>query len=366
MTMQYVASVNVDESTPQGKMVASILATLDQYYSDNLSHEVKLKMQQKSQLGGTPGQAPLGYLNIRRRVGGVPNVATVEVDGERGPLVRLMFEEYSTGNYTITSLTNFINDLGLTMRPTRKYPDSRPVSRTAIHKMLRNPYYCGFVVWKGAQYPGRHEGLVPLDLFQRVQDLLDGKGRRGGGWTHDHYLKGTVFCSNCESRLGFTIVTGKGGEYEYFYCLGRQEGNGCELPYLPVADIEQAVVDHYHHVQLTPERAAFLQERLLGHFSRVKEAAAREAVRHRARISKLKRAEEKLLEAFTADAISLDLMRRKQKELQSDFAAAERHLREQQQVADRVEVSTERILHQAEHCYESYRNSSDEGRRTLN
>ena len=38
---------------------------------------------------------------------------------------------------------------------------------------------------------------------------------------------------------------GEGGEYEYFYCLGRQEKNGCPQRYIPVATAE-ALVERYY------------------------------------------------------------------------------------------------------------------------
>ena len=42
---------------------------------------------------------------------------------------------------------------------------------------------------------------------------------------HEHYLKGSLRCGQCYSRLLFTKVTGHGGTYDYFFCLGRQRGN---------------------------------------------------------------------------------------------------------------------------------------------
>jgi predicted SprT family Zn-dependent metalloprotease len=35
--------------------------------------------------------------------------------------------------------------------------------------------------------------------------------------THNHYLKGTIFCGHCGGRLVFNLASGHGGKYAYFF-----------------------------------------------------------------------------------------------------------------------------------------------------
>jgi hypothetical protein len=56
-------------------------------------------------------------------------------------------------------------------------------SDTTLHRMLRDPYYSGFVVYKGAIYPGRHEAIVSQD--DGVQDILN---FRSGAWSARPHL----------------------------------------------------------------------------------------------------------------------------------------------------------------------------------
>lgn len=37
---------------------------------------------------------------------------------------------------------------------------------------LKDPYYIGIVRYKGMEYPGKHEAIVPEELFFRVQDII--------------------------------------------------------------------------------------------------------------------------------------------------------------------------------------------------
>ncbi len=83
-------SENIDE-TPSGMLLHGIMSSIAEFYSRNLAHEVIKGSVQKAKAGGTPGKAPLGYLNVRRVENG-REVRTVEIDPERGPLMKWAFE----------------------------------------------------------------------------------------------------------------------------------------------------------------------------------------------------------------------------------------------------------------------------------
>jgi DNA invertase Pin-like site-specific DNA recombinase len=50
-----------------------------------------------------------------------------------------------------------------------------------VSNILRNPLYKGIVVYKGEEYPGKHEAIVDPEKWDKVADLLNSRtGRRGG------------------------------------------------------------------------------------------------------------------------------------------------------------------------------------------
>lgn len=83
---------NVDE-TPSGQLLHAIMAGIAEFYSKNLATETMKGMTQKAILGGTPGRAPIGYLNTRRRGDSGQEIRTVMVDPDRARLVQWAFEE---------------------------------------------------------------------------------------------------------------------------------------------------------------------------------------------------------------------------------------------------------------------------------
>ncbi len=125
------------------------------------------------------------------------------MDEERAPLVKLAFEEYATGNWSLTSLGDHLADLGLATPQTLKLP-STPMCKRLLHVVLRNPYYKGIVSYNGVQYQGRHEPLVDEVLWDKVQEILKSHVNGERERIHDHYLKSTVYCGTCGSRLVIT------------------------------------------------------------------------------------------------------------------------------------------------------------------
>ena len=206
--------------------------------------DIKVKMANKARNGGTVGRAKVGYLNVRISVDG-RLVNTIAVDEERRHFILMAFEEFATGRYTVETLGEKLAEAGLRTRGTAKWK-SQPVSEETLRGMLRDRYYCGYITYKGVEYKGRHEALISEPLFERVQRVLDshqGAGVRNR--THHHYLKGLMWCARCARRFIVQRAVGRhGGEYYYFFCIGRQDGS-CDHPYVPVEEMEKAVIRYY-------------------------------------------------------------------------------------------------------------------------
>jgi site-specific DNA recombinase len=220
------ALVSVSEyidDTPQGKLNLQIQRGMASYYSNNLATEVIKGLKSKLAAGGTPGRAPLGYLN-KRRLEGSADIRWVEIDPERAGHIRWAFTEYAKGDISLSNLADALEDRGLRTRATPKVP-SRPVSISSLHRLLANPYFVGIVAYKGVYHQGTHEPLIEMDTWLRVQDVMAAHNTAGEkDRTHNHYLRGTIWCSHCGTRMVYSKNRGKNGSmYEYFFCMGRKD-----------------------------------------------------------------------------------------------------------------------------------------------
>jgi site-specific DNA recombinase len=248
----------IDE-TAAGQLNQGLLAVINEWYSRNLGQEMKAKQVMKVRNGGTIGRAPIGYLNVHRRING-QHVATVELDPDRAPLVRWAFEAYATGEWSLTALTEALAAKGLTTVPTQHYTE-KPLPRANVHRMLRNRYYIGKFTWGKIEYDGSHPQLIPNELFERVQEVLTANNLAGEKQrVHRHYLKGSVWCGSCGSRLVITKTTNRHGtSYEYFFCVGRnKKRTPCLQKAIPIELVERHVEEKWRR------RSASAGSRLTG------------------------------------------------------------------------------------------------------
>jgi site-specific DNA recombinase len=195
-----------------------------------------------------------------------------------------------------------------------------------LAEMLSNPFYVGIVEWGGVRYEGQHGPLISQSLFDRVRDVLRAHDRVGiRQRRHDHYLKGLLFCGECGRRLSLTLAK---GSYLYFYCLGQrgQARTGCRQPYILAGDAEVLVEDAYGRVELPPPWVRRLTDELEAEIAaRQAEAMERRSALAK-KLAKLADERQKLLQAFYANAIQLELLKGEQDRITAQERAANHEL----------------------------------------
>ena len=311
---------NIDE-TPSGMLMHGILASMAEFYSLNLAQEVTKGMVQKATLGGTPTKAPLGYLNVRTTDAKGREVRDVQVDPERAELIRFAFTAYAGGEHSLSSLARELKTRGLTTRPTPSQP-ARPVTTTALHKILTNPYYQGTVTFRGITYDGAHTPLVDSETWLRVQTQLDAKNAVGERpQKYDHYLKGNLYCS-CGAKLMIERPRDKNGErYEYFTCSGRRKKTGCTRSAVLAPRVEDRIDRDYGTNGLTTAEAEQIASVLHHVFAQLEASSDDERKLLQTQRDKLDAERLKLVQAHYADAIPLDLLKAEQDRIRTSLDA---------------------------------------------
>ena len=359
-------SENIDE-TPSGLLLHGIMSSIAEFYSRNLATEVVKGLNQKAMGGGTISMAPIGYRHTRQLVNG-REVRAVEIDPERAPLIKWAFEAYATGEWTLHRLCDELAERGLRSRPGPRTP-TKKVVKSALHKMLGNPYYVGVVTYRGVSYPGKHPPLIDKLLFDRVQTMLEAHNCAGERqYIHNHYLKGSLYCGNCGRRLAVTHSRARSGEvYDYFYCLGRQADTGsCNWKAVRVRKVEQAVVEHYRSIQLPQARITEINRELREALSsrRAESEAAEQAIS--LRIQRLTNERQKLLQLHYADAVPVDLFKQEQQRITTGLDQARQQLADVSVEFDAIEQNLERALELARDCHAAYQDADDNTRRLFN
>ena len=290
--------------------------------------DISNKMHHKAQNGGTTGRAKLGYLNVRKDFDG-RLVNTIDIDPERAPLIRWAFEQYATGEYSLTALTDALEQQGLTTRQTSRWPQ-RPLSRSQLAAILRDPYYIGKVTFKGEIYPGRHEALISPELFERVQRVLDVRQQRNQrDCRHSHFLRGLMQCGRCyeagrNSQLIYSRPVNRAGRvYEYYTCTNRA---GCGLPHLPVVEIEDALAREVAALRIPVEEVAALRQRVVDSLEHQQAAEQETRRRLKKELGRLDVKEERLLDLAADGGLVGKKLRKRLRDLQTRRAVLRQQL----------------------------------------
>jgi site-specific DNA recombinase len=315
------ATENIDE-TPAGRLMHGMLASFAEYYSQNLGREVIKGTTEKAKRGGTPTIAPLGYLNVRDVVDG-REVRTVALDSERAPLIRLAFDLYATGRFSINDLVAVLEAKGLRTRGNRRY-SPRPINHSTLYTVLSNPYYAGWVSYRGQTYKGRHEPLVSQARFDDVQGLLrtrrlSGERERNG---ETHYLKGSLYCDDCGTRLTFSRNSGNGGTYEYFVCPNKQR-HQCDQPYHRVDVVEARIERYYSNVELSKATQRRIRKAIRARLEDMAALSKQEASRCHGELRTLEEQERTLLHRHYEGRVSDKLYKDEQFRIAGEREAAE-------------------------------------------
>src|SRR5213075_1789545 len=119
------------DSRSQDKFMHDIHVAVAKHYSENLREEVKKGMREKAEQAIYPSRPPFGYKN---------NSATrsIEVDPQRAPVLRRIFELYASGQHSLTTLRQAI------LRES-----SVRLSRAYLEDILKNSFYIGRFIWQG-------------------------------------------------------------------------------------------------------------------------------------------------------------------------------------------------------------------------
>ncbi len=234
------------ENSSQGKFMLSIVFGYSKYYVDNLSENVRRGNRTKVEQGWLPRSAPIGYLNDQV-------TKTIISDPLRFPLVKEMWRLMLTGAYSPRRIWEMsAKDFGLrTVK--HKRIGGKPLSLSAVYKVLTNPFYAGILVNENRTYPGKHEAMVTLDEFDRVQELL-GRPHRPREKKRTFAYTGLIRCGECGFGVTAEEKTNRyGSRYTYYHCSKRRPDYRCSQPCISAETLEGQIARYLGEITL-PDR----------------------------------------------------------------------------------------------------------------
>jgi len=129
--------------------------------------------------------------------------------------------------------------------------------------------------------------------------------------------------------------------YGYFFCLNRHgASHGCDLPYLPQALVEEAIVEAYRKVQLSPGQRRHLVAAIRREHSQTSRHETEQRQAQDTRRARLKREQSKLLQVLYQELVDEQMFKVEQARITSELAQLERA------EADLLQAETKRDLNE--------------------
>ena len=226
------------DSTPQGKFMLSIAFSQSKYYVDNLSENIKRGHRNKVKDGIWPQMAPIGYVNEKGK-GIVPHP-------EFSGLIKKIFEQYATGNFTLRDIREKFNALGL------RGKSDNGLAISNYQTILKNPIYTGLIRYNGELYEGKHKPIITKKLFDTCQEVMMRKSKPHCKELKPYAYRGLFHCEECGCFI--TIETQKG--HNYLRCTKRK--GPCEQKYVREEVITSQIQSELKKISLSDAVADWL------------------------------------------------------------------------------------------------------------
>ena len=207
---------NIGDS-PEGIILESVLEGMAEYYSANLSQNIKRGMTENAlQCKFNGSGVPLGYK--------ITPDKHFEIDPIGAKIVQEVYELYSRGR-TVSELIDYCNSKGYkTLKGTE-------FNKNSFRKMLTNDKYIGTYRHGDIVIENGIPAIIDKDLFEKVQRMVKSNYEsRGRSKSKVNYLLSTkIFCGHCGTNMNGDSGTSKSGKKRHYYkCNKRKMTKDCD------------------------------------------------------------------------------------------------------------------------------------------
>ncbi len=225
---------NIDGS-PESIMLEALLEGMSEYYSKNLSREVRKGKRVAASKGNRSGKIAFGYKANEDK--------KIVINEEERPYVEEIFKQRANG-VRLQSIFEWTKKQGLYF--------ARP---STVESIIKNPIYKGtFIYAKTKEYKEEFkdviEPIITEELWTQANNQIKTHDRQR---KNDNMLSGLLKCGICGSYLN--VITNK--KYRYYVCNNRKNGaydkDGkritlCNCQYYEANKLERKITDSIFNI----------------------------------------------------------------------------------------------------------------------
>lgn len=216
---------------PEGIILESVMEGYAEYYSANLSQNVKRGLYDSALKLQTLGQTCYG---LQKSADG-----RWEHNPATAPVVKKIFEDYAAGKRAV-DIYQELNEMGYRTLYGGLF------NKSSIRRILSNEKYVGVYKYADIRVEDGIPAIIDKETFDRVQTMIKrhheapaAKKNEGG-----FLLTAKLFCGHCgEPMTGDSGTSKNGAVYEYYTCNNRRQKK-CNKERAPKKWIEDIIVDN--------------------------------------------------------------------------------------------------------------------------
>ena len=261
------------QDSPESVILESVIEGMNEYYSLNLSREVRKGLQENAlECKVTGGPPALGYSVDR-------NTQKYIINEYEAEAVRLIFRMYLEG-YSYTEIIDTLNTKGYRTRR------GIPFAKNSLYAILRNERYTGVYIYvkdstknpKGKyvrhgeydpdaviRIPGGIPAIISEDDFHRVQAKMKERQHKAAKFSakQEYLLSGKIYCGECGSPYAGNSRKPRPDHplYISYKCTRRnQRDTKCNNPEINRDKLERLVLERLSGVLFNPDVIPMLVE----------------------------------------------------------------------------------------------------------
>ena len=331
-----------------GKFMRGILGIIAELDNDVRSDRSKTSMRDLSLAGYWVHKPPVGFAPGRDRDG-----RPICVPGPHAKIMTTVLEQIAAGSLGTSQALDRLRAAGV------------KIQMNDLHRILRQPIYCGTIVSKltnGREVAAKFTGLVSRAVWDRVQAVLAGRSvvaKPRERTREDLPIKGLIQCGHCGTRLTGSFSKGRNGRHGYYHCWR------CGGVRVPKTALETIYADYLDSVTLRTSGVMRLFRAIIldvWHKRQSAELAQGQAAAQN--IATLERQQQTLLDKLLSGVVTDEVYKARNSALRSEIAIARSLARDQETDALDVEAAVsmaEHLLSSARAIHERL-SAADKGR----
>ncbi len=337
-----VSQPNLDDSV-EGKLIDTIVASINQFQSDLTGRKTKKGLEQKANNGWLPSKAPQGYLNVQRNGKNI-----IIIDKDRGPLIKLAFDLYISGKYGVETINEILYQKGYRSLSGRKLQVSK------MYHILENPFYYGDFMWDHRLFKGKHEPIISKNVWMLAQQIRKSRTvNKDYERKHQFLLSGFIFCE-CGRRFTAEHHFKKNKTYSYYHCTSGKKCN--ESVNIPIKELENQVEERFKEISFTNSFFEKILIRLKEHHQNFHKTVEQEILKLTKNLSIIKKNSNRIEDLLIAKTITADIYQKKEKQYREEAECIENEIFSLKRKKDVCIKEFSEVAEFSRNIYRNYKN----------